>query len=71
MSEREDECEARWLVADLRAWRTPAEHSIEMAQETIRVTREAVARSQHLLAQIDRRLKGADEVEWSENQETR
>ena len=42
MSECEDECEARWLVADLRAWRTPAERSIEMAQETIRATREAI-----------------------------
>ena len=65
MSECEDQCEARWLVADLRAWRTPAERSIEMAQETIRATREAVARSQHLLAQIDRWLKGADDADRS------
>ena len=66
MSECEDECEARWLVADLRAWRTPAERSIEMAQETIRATREAIARSQCLLAQIDRRLKGADGADRSQ-----
>ncbi len=66
MSEREDECEARWLVADLRAWRASVERSIEIAQETIRATREAIARSQRLLAQIDRRLKGADKADHSQ-----
>ena len=44
MSERETEREeARWLAADLRAWRASVERSIEIAQETIRATREAVA----------------------------
>ena len=72
MSELETErVGARQLVPDLRAWRASVERSIEIAQETIRATREAVARSQRLLAQIDRWLKGADEMEWSENQETR
>ena len=67
MSERETEREeARWLAADLRAWRTSVERSIEIAQETIRATREAVARSQRLLAQIDRRLKGADGADRSQ-----
>ena len=67
MSERETEREeARWLAADLRAWRASVERSIEMALETIRATREAVARSQRLLSQIDRRLKGADRADRSQ-----
>jgi hypothetical protein len=67
MSERETEREeARWLAADLRAWRASVERSIEIAQETIRATREAVARSQRLLSQIDRRLKGADGADRSQ-----
>jgi hypothetical protein len=72
MSERETEREAaRWLVADPCAWRASVARSIEIAQETLRATREAIARSQHLLTQLDRRLKGADGVERPENQETR
>jgi hypothetical protein len=67
MSERETEREGtRWLVADPRVWRASVERSIEIAQETIRATREAVARSQRLLAQLDRRLKRADEADRSQ-----
>ncbi len=66
MSKRETEREgARWLVADPCAWRASVERSIEIAQETLRATREAIARSQHLLAQIDRWLKGADDADRS------
>ncbi len=67
MSKAESEREnARRLVEELRQQRAIVQQGIEAAEKAIETARATIERSQQLLAQIDRQLAKADELDRSE-----